>query len=81
MAGKNHNPSIARKILRDIKDGYSPESLLTEVDRLSDPYYASLGLIYIATSLSPKSPKSKKIFAKAFVNAPSAIKSRAPRDR
>jgi len=69
MAGKNHNPSIARKILRDIKDGYSPESLLTEVDRLSDPYYASLGLIYIATSLSPKSPKSKKIFAKAFVNA------------
>ncbi|SVD65041.1 uncharacterized protein METZ01_LOCUS417895, partial [marine metagenome] len=69
MAGKNHNPSIARKILRDIKAGHSPESLLTEVDRLSDPYYASLGLIYIATSLSTKSLKSKKMFAKAFVNA------------
>ena len=69
MAGKKHNPSIARKILRDIKDGVSPEDLLTEIDRLSDPYYASLGLIYIATSMSIKSPKSKKIFSKAFVNA------------
>ena len=69
MAGKNHNPSIARKILRDIKEGHSPEDLLPEVDRLSDPYYASLGLIYIATSMSTKSSKSKKIFAKAFVNA------------
>ena len=69
MAGKNHNPSIARKVLRDIKEGYSPEDLLAEIDRLSDPYYASLSLIYIATSMSTKSPKSKKIFAKAFVSA------------
>ena len=69
MAGKNHNPSIARKILRDIKDGYSPEDLLSEIDRLNDPYYASLGLIYIAISMSKKSSKSKKVFAKAFVNA------------
>ncbi|MBT6683438.1 MAG: DUF531 family protein [Euryarchaeota archaeon] len=69
MAGKNHNPSIARKILRDIKEGSSPEDLLFEVNRLSDPYYASLGLIYIATSMSTKSSKSKKTFAKAFVNA------------
>ena len=69
MAGKNHNPSIARKILREIKAGHSPETLLTEVDRLSDPYYISLGLTYIATSMSIKSPKSKKIFAKIFTNA------------
>ena len=69
MAGKNHNPSIARKILRDIKGGHPPETLLTEVERLSDPYYISLGLTYIATSLSIKSSKSKKVFAKAFVNA------------
>ena len=69
MAGKNHNPSIARKILRDIKGGHPPETLLREVERLSDPYYISLGLTYIATSLSIKSSKSKKVFAKAFVNA------------
>ena len=69
MAGKNHNPSIARKVLRDIKEGYSPEDLLEDVDRLNDPYYVSLSLIYIATSMPIRSSKSKKVFAKAFVNA------------
>ena len=64
MAGKNHNPSVARRISREIKRGESPESLLPLAKSINDPYYRSLSLVSIASSISSK--KSKKIFESAF---------------
>ena len=64
MAGKNHNPSVARRISREIKRGESPESLLPLAKSINDPYYRSLSLVSIASSISTK--KSKAIFESAF---------------
>ncbi len=64
LAGKNHNPSVARRISREIKRGESPESLLPLAKGINDPYYRSLSLVSIASSISSK--KSKKIFESAF---------------
>ena len=64
MAGKNHNPSVARRISREIKRGESPESLLPLAKSINDPYYRSLSLVSIASSISSK--KSKNIFESAF---------------
>ena len=49
MGGKNHNPSIARRILRDLKRGESPEKLIPEIKQISDPYYKALALVYISS--------------------------------
>jgi hypothetical protein len=64
LAGKNHNPSVARRISREIKRGESPESLLPLAKSINDPYYRSLSLVSIASSISTK--KSKAIFESAF---------------
>jgi len=64
LAGKNHNPSVARRISREIKRGESPESLLPLAKSINDPYYRSLSLVSIASSISSK--KSKNIFESAF---------------
>ena len=64
LTGKNHNPSVARRISREIKRGESPESLLPLAKSINDPYYRSLSLVSIASSISTK--KSKAIFESAF---------------
>ena len=64
LAGKNHNPSVARRISREIKRGESPESLLPLAKSINDPYYRSLSLVSIASSIGTK--KSKAIFESAF---------------
>ena len=64
MASKNHNPSIARKISREIKRGASPESVLHLAKTIKDPYYHSLSLVSIASSIGGN--KSKKLFEEAI---------------
>ena len=64
MAAKNHNPSIARKIARQIKRGESPEGLLPLAQSINDPYYHSLSLASISSSINGK--KSQKIFELAL---------------
>ncbi len=46
---KNHNPSIARRILRDLKRGESPENLIPLAKGITDSYYTALGLTYIVS--------------------------------
>ena len=64
LAAKNHNPSIARKIARQIKRGESPEGLLPLAQSINDPYYCSLSLVSISSSINGK--KSQKIFELAL---------------
>ena len=66
MSGKNHNPSIARRILRDLKRGESPENLIPDIKQISDPYYSALGLVYISSIGFLESKKSEKLLKKAF---------------
>ena len=69
MGGKNHNPSIARRILRDLKRGESPESLIPGTNQISDPYYKALSLVYISSIGFLDSKKSGKLLKQAFSNA------------
>ena len=64
LVGKNHNPSIARKIARQIKRGESPEGLLPLAQSINDSYYRSLSLVSISSSIDGK--KSQKIFELAL---------------
>lgn len=64
MGRKNHNPSIARRILRDLKNGESPSVLISEARRISDPYYSTLGLTYIASTSG--CDNASKIFKEIF---------------
>ena len=66
MGSKNHNPSIARKISREIKQGTHPESLLNLAKTIDDPYYRSLSFVSIASSI--KGRKSKEFFDEAISN-------------
>ena len=68
MAGKNHNPSIARRILRDLKRGESPENLISSAKQISDPYYRALSLVYISSIGFLDSKKSKSLLERAFSN-------------
>ena len=68
MAGKNHNPSIARRILRDLKRGESPENLISSAKQISDPYYRALSLVYISSIGFLDSKKSKSLLEQAFSN-------------
>ena len=69
MGRKNHNPSIARRIQQDLKKGESPEQLIPIAKSITDPYYVSLSLTYIASSNSLKSSKSEKLFKTVFSQA------------
>ena len=69
MGGKNHNPSIARRILRDLKRGESPETLISDTNQISDPYYKALSLVYISSIGFLDSKKSTKLLKQAFSNA------------
>ena len=66
VSRKNHNPSIARRILRDLKRGESPEKLILIAKEISDPYYAALGLTYIASVGSLETIKSEKLLKLVF---------------
>ena len=66
MGRKNHNPSVARRIQQDLKKGESPEQLIPIAKSITDPYYASLSLTYIASSNSLKPSKSEKLFKTVF---------------
>ena len=68
MGGKNHNPSIARRILRDLKRGESPEKLIPEIKQISDPYYKALALVYISSIGFLDSKKSANLLKQAFSN-------------
>ena len=69
MPGKNHNPSIARRILRDLKRGESPQSLIPDVNQISDPYYKALSLVYISSIGLLDGKKSTNLLKQAFSNA------------
>ena len=66
LGPKNHNPSIARKISREIKRGAPPESLLNLARTVNDSYYRSLSFVSVASSIKGK--KSKEIFEEAISN-------------
>ena len=66
MGRKNHNPSVARRIQQDLKKGESPEQLIPIAKSITDPYYASLSLTYIASSNSLKPSKSEKLLKTVF---------------
>ena len=68
MPGKNHNPSIARRILRDLKRGESPQSLIPDVNQISDPYYKALSLVYISSIGLLDGKKLTNLFKQAFSN-------------
>ena len=68
VSRKNHNPSIARRILRDLKRGESPEKLISTAKEISDPYYSALGLTYIASIGLLERPKSEKLLKLVFSN-------------
>ena len=68
MGGKNHNPSIARRILRDLKRGESPEKLIPEIKQISDPYYKALALVYISSIGFLDGKKSANLLKQAFSN-------------
>ena len=63
---KNHNPSIARRILRDLKSGESPEKLIPLAKEITDSYYVALGLTYIVSIGSLEKPKSEKLLKLVF---------------
>ena len=69
MPGKNHNPSIARRILRDLKRGESPQSLIPDVNQISAPYYKALSLVYISSIGLLDGKKSTNLLKQAFSNA------------
>ena len=66
VSRKNHNPSIARRILRDLKRGESSEKLIPTAKGISDPYYAALGLTYIASIGLLERTKSEKLLKLVF---------------
>ena len=63
---KNHNPSIARRILRDLKRGESPEKLIPIAKGITDSYYAALGLTYIVSIGLLEKGKSEKLLKLVF---------------
>ena len=63
---KNHNPSIARRILRDLKSGESPEKLIPLAKEITDPYYVALGLTYIVSIGLLEKTKSEKLLKLVF---------------
>ena len=68
MGRKTHNPSLTRKIARDLKQGQSPESLLSVVDDITDSYYCSLSYFHLASSGFKKAKQTNNIFDLGFKN-------------
>jgi len=68
MGRKAHNPSLTRKIARDLKQGQTPEVLLSIVDSITDPYYCSLSYFHLASSGFKKSKQTSNTFDLGFKN-------------
>ena len=66
MGRKAHNPSLTRKIARDLKQGQPPESLVSTVDTITDSYYSSLGYFHLASFGFKKIQKTNNIFDLGF---------------
>ena len=62
MSRKNHNPSIARKILRNLKRGQSPESLFPLTRNITDSYYNSISFFNLASFNSNDIEQSQSWF-------------------
>ena len=56
---KSHNPSMMRKIRRELKEGKDPDYLLSKAKSITDPYYLSLALFLIIPHLDPKGKSCK----------------------
>ncbi len=65
MSRKNHNPSLMRKVRRNLKNGENSKSLLSIANTITDPYYLSLSLYSIGFSFSVQNQQSEKILASA----------------
>ena len=59
MAKNTHNPSLMRRIRRELKEGQDPEVLLPRAKAISDPYYRSLSLYLVIPHLNQKSKSCK----------------------
>ena len=66
---KSHNPSMMRKIRRELKEGQDPEFLLSKTKSINDSYYLSLTLFLIIPHLDPKS----KSYRTAILSASNEI--------
>ena len=62
MGRKTHNPSLTRKIARDLKQGQSPEALLSVVDSITDSYYSSLSYFHLASSGFKRAKQTNNVF-------------------
>ena len=56
---KPHNPSMMRKIRREVKEGKDPDYLLSKAKSINDSYYLSLALFLIIPHIDPKSKSCK----------------------
>ena len=68
MGRKTHNPSLTRKIARDLKQGQSPEALLSVVDSITDSYYSSLSYFHLASSGFKRAKQTNNVFDLGFKN-------------
>ncbi len=68
MGRKAHNPSLTRKIARDLKQGQSPAALLSVVDSITDSYYSSLSYYHLASAGFKKSKQTNNVFDLGFKN-------------
>ena len=66
MSRKNHNPSLARKIARHLKNGESPESLIPLVKSITDSYYISISYFNLASFGFNDSKQTSKSFTSGF---------------
>jgi len=62
---KSHNPSMMRKIRRELKEGKDPDFLLSKSKSITDSYYLSLALFLIIPHLDSKSKSCKTATALA----------------
>ena len=62
---KSHNPSMMRKIRRELKEGKDPDFLLSKSKSITDSYYLSLTLFLIIPHLDSKSKSCKTATALA----------------
>ena len=62
---KSHNPSMMRKIRRELKEGKNPDFLLSKAKSITDSYYLSLALFLIIPHLDSKSKSCKTAMALA----------------
>ena len=68
MGRKTHNPSLTRKIARELKQGQSPEALLPVVNSITDSYYSCLSYFHLASSGFKGAKQTNNVFDLGFKN-------------